>query len=159
MSVESRLVAMENELKALKQTMPLSMGALKYPDNTPTASYSGSIDTTVQREVLARISATFTRTDGLAITPMVDFAYSSELHPTLTEFRVTQGLQITGNDPNVDSVDYVKCYEADVNGPSVTVYIDVSDDYASFTSGTATISVQVQAISTVEGSLSIARVF
>lgn len=155
MSVESRITAMENELKALKRTMPLSMGALRYPANTPTASYSGTIDTTNPGDVLARLTVTFTRTDGVAITPMVDFAVSSELHPTYTEFRINQGLEITGNDPNAGNSD--DCYVAATTPTSVIMYIDVSPYYATFTLGTATMDVQVQAISTVEGTLSIER--
>lgn len=157
MSVESRITAMENELKALKRTMPLSMGALRYPANTPTASYSGTIDTTNPGDVLARLTVTFTRTDGVAITPMVDFAVSSELHPTYTEFRLNQGLEITGDDPDIQSMFYVKCYEAATTPTSVVLHIDVDSQYAGFTLGTATIDVQAQAISTVEGTISIER--
>lgn len=157
MNTEARLIAMENELRALKQTAPMAIGMLQYPDTNPTASYSGTVDTTGAGTVLARIEATFTRSDGLQITPMVDFAFDFSVSPTYTENRLTIGLQVTGDDPNCNVEGYIAQYEAKTTQDSVTFNVDVLDVIAPYTSGTATIDLQVQAISPVAGTLTLMR--
>ena len=157
MSVEGRLIGMENELKALKQTSPVSLGALEYPNSTPTQTYSGSVDTSSHDYVIARIEATFTRSDGLQITPMVDFAFDIAISPTYQQYMASIGVEITGNDPNVMAEFYTTAYEASVTNDSVTYNIDVLNAIAPYAGATATIAATVQAISTVKGTLTLTR--
>lgn len=158
MTTESRLADLDFELKALKQTTPVSIGALRFPDSVPTADYTGSIDTSIQDYVIARIEATFTRSDGIQITPMVDFAYSVSISPTYQEYRATQGVIITGNDPNVNIESYMTGYESGTTSDSVIFSIDVLNAIAPYAGATATLTAHVEAISTIEGTLTIKRV-
>lgn len=157
MPVENKLVEMENELKALKQTAPVSLGALEFPQSTPTQTYTGSIDTSSQNYVVARIEAKFTRSDGLQIAPMVDFAFDIAVSPTYQEYMASMGIEITGNDPNVMTEFYTTAYEASTSSDSVTYNIDVLNAIAPYAGATATITATVQAISTVNGTLTLTR--
>jgi len=158
MSTEARLTDLENELKALKQTTPVSLGALRFPASVPTADYIGSIDTSSQDYIVARLAATFTRSDGVQITPMVDFAYTVSISPTYQEYMATQGVTITGNDPNVNTEAYMNGFEASTTADSVTFNIDVLNAIAPYAGSTANIIVHVEAISPLEGTLTITRV-
>ncbi len=157
MTVQSRLTNMESELKALKQTMPISVGALRFPDTAPSASYTGTIDTTSQDYVIARLEATFTRSDGKQIAPMVDFAYDISISPTYTQYMAPQGVTITGNDPNVMAEFYIRGYENATGNDSVTFNVDVLNAIAPYAGASATITVTVQALSTLEGTLTLTR--
>lgn len=157
MSVESRLVEIEEETKALKQSTPVNLGALKFPASTPTKTYTGSIDTTGQNYVVARISATFRRSDGQQIPPLVDFAFDIKVSPTYQQYMASVGVTITGNDPNVMTEFYTTAYEADASGDAVTYNIDVLNAIVPFAGNSASITATVQAISTVEGTLTLQR--
>ena len=157
MSVESRITSLENELKALKQTAPVSMGALRFPASAPTATYTGSIDTSSQNYVVARIEATFTRSDGLQVAPLVDFAFDISVSPTYQEYMASINVVISGDDPNVQEEFYVTSYEASTGNDSVTYNIDVLNAIAPYAGSAATITTTVQAISTVEGTLTLTR--
>lgn len=157
MTVESRLVKIENELKALKQTTPVSVGALQFPESAPLQTYTGSIDTSSQNYVIARIEATFTRSDGLQITPMVDFAFDIGVSPTYQQYMQSINVTITGNDPNVMTEFYVVAYEASTGFDSVTYYIDVLNAIAPYAGATAILTTTVQAVSTVAGTLTLTR--
>lgn len=153
---QSTIKRLDNELKALKMTAPISLGALKFPDQTPTASYTGSFDTASQDYVAARLVATFERTDGTA-TPLVDFTYEISVSPTYVEYQASQGITVTGNDPNVMTEFYTRGYVASASGKTVTFNIDVLNAFAPYAAAPATITVSVQAISTVKGTLTIER--
>ena len=155
MTVESRLVGLENELKALKMTAPVSIGALQYPNSTPTVHYTGSINTGGMDLVVARLEVTFTRSDGQQITPMVDFAYETAISPNYQQYRKSQGINITGKDPNVADEFYVRCYEAATTDDSVVVFVDVLNAIAPYAGASATLEATVQAISTVEVTLAL----
>lgn len=158
MTVESRLAGLENELKALKQYAPVSIGALQYPDQTPTESYSGNFDTGGVDLVVARLAATFTRSDGSQTTPLVDFAFETSITPTYQDYMRDRGVEITGLDPNEAGEFFVHCYEAGTTDDSVTVFIDVLNAIAPYAGATATLSATVQAISPVNGNLTLVRV-
>ena len=156
-ATEAYIMRLESELKALKQTTPISLGALKFPDSTPTSSYSGSVNTASQDYVIARIEAKFTRSDGEQIAPMVDFAFDVSVSPTYTQYMATQGITITGNDPNAMTEFYVRGYEQ-ASGPDYVIFnIDVLNAIAPYAGATATIAVDVQALSPIVGTLTLTR--
>lgn len=156
-SIERLITSIQNELRALKASSPLSLGALKFPDQTPTATYSGNVDTTTQNYVAARIAATFTRTDGETSTPLVDFAFDYTLNPNYVAAQATQGVTISGNDPNAQSEVYVRGYVASTTATSVTYYIDVLNAVVGLALSNVALSLNVQAISTVNGALELER--
>lgn len=147
----------DNELKALKGSTPLNAGALAFPEQTPTQSYTASINTSSQDYVVARLAATFTRTDGQLTTPLVDFAYDLTVSPTYVQYMATQGVTITGNDPNAMVDFFIRGYEAATTENSVTFYIDALNAIAPYAGSSATLTVTVAALSTVEGNLTIER--
>lgn len=155
--VQVILRKIENELKALKASTPLNAGALAFPDQTPTETYTGSVNTASQNYVVARIGATFTRTDGQLTTPLVDFAFDMSVSPTYQQYMATQGITITGNDPNAMIDFFIRGYEASTTNNSVTFYIDALNAIAPYAGSTATLSVTVAALSTVEGTLTLER--
>lgn len=155
---QTLLKRIENELKALKVSMPLNFGALKFPDQIPTASYTGTFSGTDELGyVAARVAATFTRTDGEPTPPMVDFAFNAEIHPNYVESAAQQGTTITGPDPNAIDEYGVIGYEAETGENSVTFYIDILSQILVYAIPTITMNVTVQANSTVEGTLTLAR--
>lgn len=147
----------DNELKAIKGSTPLNAGALAFPEQTPTQSYTASINTSSQDYVVARLAATFTRTDGQLTTPLVDFAYDLTVSPTYVQYMATQGVTITGNDPNAMVDFFIRGYEAATTENSVTFYIDALNAIAPYAGSSATLTVTVAALSTVEGNLTIER--
>ncbi len=158
MSTTQRLLKrIENELKALKASTPLNFGALRFPDEIPTASYSGTFDGTEAKYVVARVAATFTRTDSEASPPMVDFAFDFEISPDYVESAAQQGVTITGSDPSAIDEYGVIGYEAETGTNSVTFYIDVLGQILVYAVSTITLNVTVQANSTVEGTLTLER--
>lgn len=156
-STQKLIARIKNELSALKAASPLNVGALRFPDQTPTQSYSGTIDTTGQDYVVARLEATFRRSDGQAITPFVDFAFDYSVSPTYQEYMATQGITITGSDPNVAAEFYVLGYVADTSSDSVVYYVDVLNAVAGFAGSQIALNATIQAISTVEGTLTLRR--
>lgn len=157
-NIERLINRIRNELRALKASSPLSLGALKFPDQTPTATYNGSVDTTTQDYVAARVAATFTRTDGETSTPLVDFAFDYTLDPNYVGAMATQGVTISGNDPNAQSEVYVRGYVAETTATSVTYYIDVLNAVVGLALSSVALELDVQAVSTVNGELEIERI-
>lgn len=156
-SVERLIAIIRNELRALKASSPLSIGALKFPEQTPTDTYNGTVDTTTQNYVAARIAATFTRTDGETSTPLVDFAFDYALNPNYVGAMVTQNVTITGSDPNAPSEIYIRGYVASTTATSVTYYIDILNAVVGLALSNVALSLNVQAISTVNGALGLER--
>lgn len=157
-SIQKIVTRIKNELRALKVASPLNVGTLNFPEQAPSVSYSGTIDTTGQSFIVARLAVTFTRTDGQAIPPFVDFAFDYGVSPTYQEYMASQGVQITGNDPNVSSEFYILGYLEDAENSSATYYIDVTNAIAGFASSSISLNVNVQALSTVEGTLTLQRI-
>lgn len=155
--VQTLVRKIKNELNALKVATPLNLGQLIFTDQTPSASYTGSFNTQSSSYVAARFAATFTRTDGVLLPPLVDFAYNYSVNPTYTEYMAGNGITITGNDPNVAAEFYVRGYEYSASGSSVIFYIDILNAIAPYSGASASVSVNVSALSTVEGTLTLTR--
>ena len=157
-STQKLIARIRNELRALKVASPLNVGALRFPDQAPTQSYSGTIDTTGQQYVVARLEATFRRSDGQAIPPFVDFAFEYSVSPTYQEYMATQGTTITGDDPNVAAEFYVLGYVAEATNDAIIYYVDVLNAAAGFAGSSIALNATVQAISTVKGTLTLRRI-
>lgn len=156
-TVQIQVKRLENELHALKAATPLNLGALQFPDQTPSGQKTISINTASQDYVVARIAATFTRSDDELTTPLVDFAYDLSVSPSYVEYMATQGVTITGNDPNAMVDFFIRGYEASTTDNSVTFYIDALNAIAPYAGATASLTVIVQALSPVEGTLTLER--
>lgn len=156
MSVESITSAIKNELQALKTASPLSIGALRFPSQTPTQTYSGSIDTQQQQLVVGRFVATFTRTDGATFAPYVDFGFSASISPTQAESMAQQGMTVTGNDLTPYEDIFINGYVSSTSTNSVSFTIDVKNAVQPY-ANPVTINLTVQAYSTVSGTLTLTR--
>lgn len=158
-----RLVAIQNEQRAQKTSSKLNGGSLNLPGSTPTASYSGFVANS-NADTTARWIATFTRTDGIALPPYVEFAWDFSLakytYEDLLQTPGTSVTNVTGRDKQaIDQVIFIEgVYEVGAN--YVKWRIDISPDrywYFSGAGGT-TVTLAVQAVSTVIGTLTLVRV-
>jgi len=152
-SVQNRLVKVENELKAQKTASELAYSSILFPENTPSATILGTIDFSVQST--ARISATFQRRDGKSEIPFVDFAVDIDVED-YADWVESIGGTVSGRDPhNADRLHYIYC--ASVGNGAVEYYIDVIplSNYGGLPVG---FSATVEAISSVEGTLTLERI-
>lgn len=156
-TVQGRINQIEAELKALKISTPINFGALRFPDQIPTATYNGTFSGTEAGYVVARVAATFTRTDGESAPPMVDFAFDFTIHPNYVESGAQQGVTITGSDPTAIDDYGIIGYEYSTGTNSVTFYIDVLAQILVYAVSTVTLGLTIQANSTVEGTLTTER--
>lgn len=159
-NVENRLVRIRNEIKSQKVAMELAYASILWPDNTPQATWNGSVALELQGEIVARFRVRFTRTDGNDGAPMVDFAQSVTFTPSYPDFCASQGWTVTGNDLGyVDDQNYTG-YVAGSGSNYVDYYIDFVRDLISnyFALSTINIAILVQAISMTKGNISITRI-
>lgn len=160
MTVQARLKRIENELKALKAYSQPSLGQLRFPEDAPSVSYRGNLDTSISNQnlVIARLVATFTRTDNATITPLVEFAFSAGVSPTHAEVIQAEGGSISGNDLTAYEDVYINGYISATTDKAVEFTIDVKNAVAPWGSSPKTLSARVVAYSTVEGIITIKRV-
>lgn len=161
--VPTRLVQARNELQAQKVYSGLTYSNLLLPENTPQASYSGTISLSGSgTDPIARLRFRFTRTDGLIDTPMINFAANYSLSPSYTGYAVSNGFSISGDDVaslNLFGSDVVG-YIGELGDGYVDYYIDFDDSLKSrfFSLNSLSISATVQAISNVVGTLTAERI-
>ena len=161
MNTQARIVAAKNELKALKTAQELAWGALSTPDQAPSQSWSGSISLTVSPEpdtyVMHRWRARFTRSDGKTVTPFVQFAFSDSYTPTYKDFVISQGASVSGPDFDAANEYYIRGYTAGTGTDYVDYYIEVVNGFTvGYTS--TTLSLSVQALSPVIGTLTLSKI-
>lgn len=159
-TLEQRLVKARNELKAQKVAMELAYSSILWPENAATASWSGNVSLTLADEgIVARFRVRFARTDGKAGAPMVDFAIGVSFSPTYEEYTSSVERTWSGNDLGyVDNQNYTG-YTAEAGEGYVDYYIDfIRDLMANYnTLSTIAITIEAEAISIVEGNLTITR--
>ena len=155
-SVQNRLVRLENELKAQKTASTLAYSSMLFPENTPVASISGTISTTTLRTPMARLEATFTRSDGRTETPFVDFAYYLEMD-SFADWVENIGGTVSGPDKDASNSANTIGYLAEATNGTVKFFIDFSVGIVKEGQSSVSFSIDVQAISPVEGTLTIAR--
>ena len=161
-TIEHDLVKAENELRALKTASELAYSTTMYPENTPSRSWNGYIDFGLPRTdgLKCRLRVRFTRSDGATDVPMVDFAWSYSTNPTYQNYlRDNLGTILTGNDTDISLYDSIYGYEAD-SGPGYVDYIiEVGSMIVQYFGliGGLNLTINVQAISPIEGSIAITR--
>ena len=75
-SITQDLINIENDHRATRTSLKLNYGALKTPESSPTATWSGNVaNTDMVGELSAKWRITFTRTDGIDLPPPVDIAF------------------------------------------------------------------------------------
>lgn len=157
MNTEQRVTRLEQEIHALKGYSAPVLGQLRYPSSAPSASYSGTIDTSQQQLIIARFEATFTRDDGGTESPLTDFAFDAHISPTYQQYMASQGITVTGNDLTAYEDFFINGYITKVGSGSITFTIEVKNAVAPWGQAQKTINLNVQAISTIKGTLALVR--
>ena len=161
-NAEKLIVKFRNELRALKVAFKYAFSSVLMPENVPTASWSGSIAFSGgTAEALARLRVRFTRSDGRTEPPFVDFAQNVTISPSYPSYSESNlGVKWTGDDINYVDNQLFRCYVADTGVGYVDYYIDfttlATSVYAMLSSISA--SINVEAISTVPGTITITRI-
>lgn len=162
-SVQARIIAIRNKLRAQKVSTSLNYGSLSRPDLTPTAEISSVIsqsDHIMDRMLYARFLARFTRTDGIRQTPYVDFAFGYSVEPNLRAQNEALGTTMTGRDVEAWYEICLNGHVAETGTNYVVFAIDVNNNWYTLTNdGAATLNLMVEAISSVAGSLTLERYY
>lgn len=159
--VQQRIVKMHNELKAQKVSSGLAYSQLLLPENTPTQTYSDSMSLTGSGTgPLARVRFRFTRMDGLAEPPLINFDFTATTSPTYKQFVESKGFTISGDD--LDYFDWwiVSGYIGELGDSYVDFYVDFKSSIRSnfFSLNSMSFTVSCQAIANVIGDLSVERI-
>lgn len=166
MNVEERLVAIDNEQRAQKVAHALNYGSLASSESASTAQWSGNVSNAVSANdsnVNARWIATFTRTDGIERTLMVDFAWDYRLGRYRYDDAIASGQIASASGRDLHATDEVAWNEGlySVGKNSVSWKIEIVGAQMSWyygaTDGT-TVNLTVQAISPVPGTITLTRV-
>jgi len=160
--VENRLVKIRNEQRAQKAVSKFSYSSIVKPETIPTKTWSGNVANQVNPTgVSARWVLTFTRTDGKDKVPMVDFPWNVVLGKGHYEDYLTAGIytSVSGRDKHAYDIFSFTEGVYEIGSNYIKWRIDISGDrwYYQSSNGT-TVNLTVQAISVVEGELTIERV-
>lgn len=158
-NAQKSLVSIRNELRAQKTATELAYSSILWPENTPQATWSGSIAFEVHDDIVARFRVRFTRTDGKDGAPYVDFAQNVTFSPTYAAYSASLGWAVSGNDLGyVDDQNYTG-YVAGAGSNYVDYYIDFVRDLISnyYTLWSIDVTIVAQAISMTNGTISITR--
>ena len=154
---ETELKQIQNELQALKASMPLNFGQLTHPSSAPSVSYSGEINTASSDLIICRLELTFARTDGETDPPLVDFAFSMGVSPTYAQYLASLGVSFSANDGTDYEDFYINGYVANAGNGSVVFDIDIKNAVAPWGSSPKTLTINASAYSTVPGTLTLRR--
>lgn len=160
-NVERRMVALRNELKAMKVSSGLAFSSLLLPENTPTLDYDGTatISGSDYSSPVARIRFRFARNDGLIDPPMINFAFSASFSPSYKNFVESHGFTISG--PDLDYFDWVcvSGYIAGIGDGYIDYYVDFKGviRYYFFSINSISFRITCQAISNVTGDFVVER--
>lgn len=159
--VQQRIVKMHNELKAQKVSSGLAYSQLLLPENTPSQTYSGSMNLSGSGTgPLARVRFRFTRADALYDPPLINFTFTATTSPTYKQFVESKGFTISGND--LDYFDWwmVSGYIGEIGDSYVDFYVDFKRSIKNnfFSLSTMSFTVTCQAIASVNGTLVAERV-
>lgn len=91
-NAEHRLVAIRNELRAQKTAAGMASDSLTTPAEMPEVTWSGNVNVAV-KNAEQQFLATFTRTDGLDLPPLVDFTVNAEFSPSPEDIVRAYGTQ------------------------------------------------------------------
>lgn len=153
-----RLLAIQDEQRAQKASTVLNYGQLNMPDSIPQATWYGYVAAT-SADLAASWVAKFTRSDGVGQPPYVEFPWTFNLEQWFYDDPafVGPGKSVTGRDKR--AVDEHKfndgAYEIGTNFTSWR--IDIDSRRWPYSSGT-NVTITIQAISMVPGTLTLTRV-
>lgn len=156
--VQQSVVRARNELRALKTATELAYSSMLMPENAPTRTYNGNIDLTSIRDIMARVTATFTRTDGIEGTPYVDLILNTGIF-TFEDWIRSIGGTISGRDIDWGQAGMFTAYVDSTTDTSVTFNIDVNMNVMQLSGvmNDVDFSVKATAISPVQGELVLRR--
>lgn len=151
---QQRLAKLRNELQAIKAGSKLAYSSVLFPENVPEQGWNGAVVADPSNPILAAFTATFTRNDGLEITPLVDFTFDYD-GPTTADWVRQQGGTASGRDLKAELDDWVSCYIVSTSEKSVSYRIEFQNNWPD---NSINLSLTVRAISPVSGLLKLERV-
>lgn len=156
--VEGRIIKSRNELKSLKVATELSYSSMLMPENAPTATYSGSINLNAMNDPMARVTATFTRSDESEITPYVDIMLDTDIF-TYEDWVKSIGGTVSGRDVKWGQSGLFTVYVDNTTDKSVTFNIDVTQNVMQLSGVMSSVdfTIRATAISPVSGTLTLRR--
>lgn len=147
-SITQDLINIENDHRATRTSLKLNYGALKTPESSPTATWSGNVaNTDMVGELSAKWHITFTRTDGIDLPPPVDIAFDYTVQDNMKSLIDEAIFRLSGESTGANYVTYTLGLVGGATG-----FYNPYDTTTAFT-------ITAQAISTIEGNLTIARVY
>lgn len=160
-TVEQRIAKLHDEVKAQKVAGEIAYSTVLKPENTPSVTKTERIDWSRQDDkIYMRERFRFERTDGKTDAPLVNFAFDFYLTPDYATYqRETFGITVTGYDIDYVKNDGVTGYIYETGPGYVDFYVDVDYDITTdyHTDPDLDITMTVQAISPVEGTLTATR--
>ncbi len=158
-NVTRQLIAIENEQRAQKVATKLNFGQLVLPDTIPSQSYSGFVAET-SNDIAARFIATFTRTDQVQSPPLVDFPWEYSQALGQYQDQINGGVisNATGRDKKATDEYNLSDGIYEIGSNYVSWFIEISSSSWFFWSTNGSnVSLNVQAISLVPGTLTLTR--
>lgn len=160
-SVEQRIADLQNEVKAQKVASEIAYSTILEPDNTPAITITERINWSSPDDMIfMRERFRFQRSDGKTEAPLVNFAFSFNLIPDYATYsREAFGIEVSGNDVNYVDNDGITGYIYETGPGYVDFYVDADYNLAMDYSSQPTLDIRmnVQAISTVKGTLTATR--
>ena len=159
-SIQQRIVSLRNQLQTYKVAAPLNYGQL-----TSTSRPQKTLTTSVNQyemvgdSAIARFVARFTRDDGIKLTPYVDFAVDYDINPNLQSQNSQLGYTLEGRYPEAWYGLCFSTYITDIGGDWVEATIDINNYFYLLSGNSAEVTLSVEAISTVSGTLTLERVY
>jgi hypothetical protein len=161
-NVTKRLLSIQNEQRAQKTASSLNYGQLVTPEKTPQQTYSGNVANLVDFDsgVNARWVATFTRTDGVDGAPFVMFPYDYTLGMYLYDDYIVNGYFSSVSARDKRAVDEYNFFDElfEVGSNYVKWKIEIGNQYFYNSSNGTNVTIVVQAVTMVPGTLTLQRV-
>jgi hypothetical protein len=162
-NITKRLVAIQNEQQAQKAAGVLNYGQLNLPSVTPQQIWSGNV-ANPSGDFAASWIATFTRSDSTPLPPYVDFPWSYNLAKWYYQDQILAGSYSSASGRDLHAIDDMRFTESvyEVGSNYVSWRIDIiglgmTGWWYDSSDGT-TVTLTVQAVSMVPGTLTLVRV-
>lgn len=160
-NVTKQLLSIQHEQRAQKVATPLNYGQLKNTGASPTQTWSGAVTNNYGHDPRARWIATFTRSDNVNQPPFVDFAWDYTLALTYYQDLIASGsvISVTGRDKQAtDQINFLESpQEIGSNYVKWAITIPADGFWGYWSSDGTTVTLTVQAISMVPGTLTLVR--
>lgn len=149
-SITQDLINIENDHRATRTSLKLNYGALKTPESSPTATWSGNVantDMAGDDELAAKWRITFIRTDDIDLPPPVDIAFDYTVQDNMKSLVDEAIFRLSGESTGSNYVTYTLGLVGGATG-----FYNPYNNTTAFT-------ITAQAVSTIEGNLTIVRVY